>query len=410
MTGVSARRAATALLLAALGGCAGPDPAPEREAPGPFVWSTAPDPAEVAALRERTGAFLDSPACLAALLTERPDTAHALLLATPPGVARDALVAALPAELATAWRGGPERLQAAEEALRRGADDLRRDEPLGGLPAAWPTASLEARAAYLRLGAAWRASAIDPALLERMLEQARADWTVTLRLEEMRALGAFALGPTRLRAWHRQVAAEALARGRPLVALQQAAAAGVLTASRVEQCADRALLARAHLAAQQPEAALREAEGSAALAQSPVERMRAEALSGQALLLLGQPREAADAWARAQRAAAEAGKEADALRQAINRVTAWLKAGEAALAREAASELRGMAPVGPEAEELLARRAIVLVLAELMSGDTEPHRAADQVDAALARARAAGAVPVIDLYGGLPERLRRGKL
>jgi len=75
-------RAALALALALLAGCAaGPDPAdPGGRGPGLFAWSPLPTPAEVGAFGERCGRFqaAGSAACLAALAADFPDLAHAV--------------------------------------------------------------------------------------------------------------------------------------------------------------------------------------------------------------------------------------------------------------------------------------------------------------------------------------------
>lgn len=408
------RRAAPGLaLLALLAGCAsGPEAAP-GEGPGPFAWDTRPDPAEVTALRERVTPFAspDGAACLATLVRRQPDTAHALLAASEPGPLPAAVFAALPTEEAAAWSGDPVPYRQAEATLQAAAEALQRgDSP--ELPAeGWPTRSQAARAAYLALGADWKAGEQDPQRIDRALRLAPADWTATQRLEEMRALGGFTLPPARQREWHRHVAGLALDRGRALVAIQHASAARALAQSPGEVSADRALLAEAYLGARQAEPALNEAEGAAALARTPAERTRCQALRGQALLLAGDPRAAADAFAAAQRAAMDARDEAGVLRQALNRALAWLRAGEPALAKEASAELQALAvvPVGPEAPDLLARRAIVAAQAGLLAGELDPIQAAERVEAALLRAREAGVVAVLDAYAGLPERLRKGR-
>ena len=60
----------------------------------------------------------------------------------------------------------------------------------------------------------------------------------------------------------------------------------------------------------------------------------------------------------------------------------------------------------PADDALAARRAIVACLVGLLDGELTGPTAAERVDAALARARAAGAYAVVLRYGGLPERLR----
>lgn len=397
------------ILVLILSSCAsGPDPDVAGAGGGPFDWNTRPDPAEVQALRERAAPFLtgEGGACLATLVRDRTDVAAALILTEPEAAVREALVVALPPEgraSEAALREGEAVIEAAAQALREGGSPA--------LPAELPTASLRARAAYLALGHAWREERVDAVLVEAALQHALADWAVMQRLEAMRGLGAFGLSPERERTWRRSVATLALERGRPFLAVQQAASARALARTPAEVGADRLLLARAHLAARQGDAALAEAEGARGLVATADERARAESFVGQALLLLGQPREAADAFARAEQAAAAARDESNALRQAINRVTAWLAAGEAALAREAVGELERLTlqPVGPDAPDLLARRSIVAALARVTAGDQEPMTAALVVEVALSRARAAGAVAVLETYSTLPERLRAGK-
>ncbi|HBP18474.1 MAG TPA: hypothetical protein DEA08_11915, partial [Planctomycetes bacterium] len=287
------------LLSAALAGCAA---APEQAPPprGPFAWDTRADPAEVDALRQRIEPWLNpaGAACLRAIVRERLDLTHALLAREGLGLEpRAHLLAALPPGEAQAWRplpaeeGQPERVpwREAEAALGAAAGALAAGEVGRELPAeGWPTASQQARAAYLRLGAAWQAGGAPSAQVERALSLAEADWASARRLEEMRTLGGFALSPTREHAWQVQLARQALGRGRALLAMQHAAAARALSATGAgDPLPDRALLARAYLSARQVEAALDESEGAAALARSPAQRAQAEALRGQALLLAG---------------------------------------------------------------------------------------------------------------------------
>lgn len=408
-----------ACLLGSLAGCA---TTPEQAPPprGPFNWDTRADPAEVEALRQRIEPWLNpsGAACLRAIVRERLDLAHGLLAGDALGLEpRALLLAALPAAEAQAWRplseGGRVPWRAAEEALAAAARSLAEGEVARELPAlGWPTASQGARAAYLRLGAAWQAGGASPDQVERALASAPAAWAAARRLEEMRTLGGFALSPTREHAWQVELARLALGRGRALLAMQHAAAARALSANGAgDPLADRALQARAYLSARQVEAALDASEGAAALARSPAQRARAEALRGRALLLAEEPHDAAEAFERAQRAALQAGDEAGVLRQTLNHSVAWLRAGEAELAKSASSEVRSLAvvPTGPEAPDLLARRAIIGALAGLLAGELDPHQAAGQIEAALTGARDAGLVEVLDAYARLPERLRRGR-
>jgi len=383
---------------------------------GPFTWETRPDPSELRTLRERLGPWLsaESAACLATLVRGRLDLVHALLGgAEVPLDQRAALVAALPPREAEAWSAQPAPWREAEAILIRAAAALAGPGPsLQLAERSWPSASQAARAAYLQLGADWRDGSIPAAHVERALSLSRADWTTAQRLEEMRTLGGFSLPPGREYAWRVQLAQTALARGRSLVAIQHAAAARVLSSGGVgDPLRDRALLTRAYLSTRQIEAALNESEGALALARSPAQRAQTESLRGQALLLAGEAREAADAFALAQRAALEAHDEAGALRQVLNRSVARLKAGELGLAQEASAELRALAsvPTGPEAEDLVARRAILASLAALLAGELDPNQAAARVEAALARARETGQVAVLESYSRLPERLRRGR-
>lgn len=396
-------------------GCASSAPEEETGPRAPYTWETRPDRAEVLALRDRVSAFLrpEDAACLAAVVRPQLDTTHALLAAGLLPDGREALLAALPPEEAAAWQGEPAPWTAAEARLTACAEALAGGASPPALPSdGWPTASQRARAAYLRLGIAWRAGELGDAAVQEALQLAAADWAAMQRLEEMRALGGFMLPPPREHAWHVEVAERALERGRALVAIQHAAAARALTQSgQGDPIPDRALLARAYLAARQAEPALKEAEAAASLARTPALRARSQALRGEALLLSGEARDAADAFAQAERAALDARDEAGVLRQALNRAVAWLKAGEPALAKEASAELQSLAvvPVGPEAPDLLARRTIIAALAGLLAGEQDPIQAAEQVDGALRRAREAGAVSVLDTYSGLPERLRKGK-
>lgn len=405
--------AALAVLLA---GCAAAPGEPEAAPRSALRWDTAPDPTELNALRERAAPWSTpgGAACLATIVRDQLDVAHALLATDQLAPeARAALLAALPPAESTAWLGQPAPWRRAEELLARAAAALEAGGPVAPLPeAGWPTASQGARAAYLQLGVDWREGTPPDAHVERALSSAGADWAVAQRLEEMRALGGFSLAPARERAWHVQRAEQALVRGRALVAMQHAAAARVLSAAGAgDAAADRALLARAYLAARQTEAALSESESAAALARTPVQRARAEALRGQAMLLAGDPGGAAEAFGRAKQAALEANDEAAVLRHALNRAVSWLKAGEPERTKEANAELRSLAvvPVGPEAPDLLARRAIIAALAALLAGELDPNGAAAAVEVALARAREAGVVAVLDSYAQLPDRLRSGK-
>jgi tetratricopeptide (TPR) repeat protein len=455
-------RLAALALTFALVGCVSSSPAPAEAGRPLAAWWVEPAPADVAAFRGRFDALSAAPACQVELVRRAPEVAHAAFMGAPseplaraldgasvfanaPHAASEAARGAHPEEHARASalleRARASRAADVEEAARLAreaqaafvavADALRAGEA-AALACALepedapdeevtpPSVALTTRWALARLGQA-RAQGLDAQTARvAQLVVAAQDATTLEHLEALFAVGALSRDGLQDLDWLRALATSALRRGHALQALRHALALSTAWTrdprgpGHVDALRDRLLVGRAHLAAGEHEPALEEAlaviDATAALGPAAVAvEGSARALKGEVLLAMNRPDGALEAYAEAEDRFAQAGDQAAMWRQALNRAAASLRLSRAAEAQATLTRLAGPAPAtGADATDLEVRRDVLVALAGVLASEATGEAAATKIDEALATARAAGALDVVERHAALPALLRAG--
>lgn len=442
------RRLLALALLSLLAGCASPDPVTLESSLGlerlrPGWWASAPQ-TSVGRLRQEAERYAGEPACLGARLLEVPEVAHALwleskadertrlgeALAAAGAKAYAASAAARAGDVARATRADLTLLNAqrALESDPQRAHDLASEAEVvyrelgdalllcearqvqaaaslaGGEEVQVPGGVAPAQvgqALLLRLGLATRRGQVpaDEVLrelsalrhgagLERLTvayQRGAVSFTDTFPLQLARAELAAERGEGERSLLAAELALRAAGEAHPNPRAQQARLARAVARLTLEQSAAAAIDA----------AEVAEDPATASLA------ARAESLLGQALWARGQPEAAAEAYERAVGAASRARDPAAEGRARINRATALLKS--AGSLEEVQESLRPVPGAPPSVE---AQRRVLVALFELLRGQVSGLAAAEEIDAALVRARRVGAYAVVQRYRDLPNRVR----